>query len=84
VVASDIPGYREVMTPETSVGVPPGDVEALVEAVDELLADEREREELGAAARRLAIDNYSWADIARRLERIYESARGGASERVAA
>ena len=84
VVASDIPGYRDVMTPETSVGVPPGDVEALVEAVDELLADEREREELGAAARQLAIDKYSWADIARRLELIYDEARGAEPSRVAA
>jgi len=84
VVASDIPGYRDVMTPETSVGVPPGDVEALVEAVDELLADEREREELGAAARQLAIDKYSWADIARRLELIYDEARGTEPSRVAA
>ena len=84
VVASVIPGYRDVMPPEPSVGVPPGDVEALVEAVDELLADEREREELGAAARQLAIDKYSWADIARRLELIYDEARGAEPSRVAA
>ena len=29
VVASDIEGYREVVTPETAVSVPPGDVGAL-------------------------------------------------------
>src|SRR5688500_4546303 len=79
VVASDIPGYRDVITPETSVSVAPGDPEALGEAVDELLADEVEREELGAAARALAIEKYSWADIARRLEVSDESARGTAS-----
>jgi phosphatidylinositol alpha-mannosyltransferase len=84
VVASDIPGYREVLTPETSVAVAPGDPEALVEAIDELLADEAGREELGAAARQLAIDRYSWEDIARRLEAIYESAADPASEPVAA
>ena len=33
VVASDIPGYRDVMTAETSVAVPPGDAGALAEAV---------------------------------------------------
>jgi phosphatidyl-myo-inositol alpha-mannosyltransferase len=84
VVASDIPGYREVLAPDASVAVPPGDPEALVEAVDELLADEAGREELGAAARRLAIERYSWQDIARRLEGIYESASAPASEPVAA
>jgi phosphatidylinositol alpha-mannosyltransferase len=84
VVASDIPGYRDVLTPETSLAVPPGDPEALLEAVDELLADEPAREEMGAAARELAIERYSWEDVARRLELIYEDAYCTASERVAA
>jgi phosphatidylinositol alpha-mannosyltransferase len=84
VVASDIPGYRDVMTPETSVAVPPDDVDALVDAVTELLADERERAELGAAARELAIERYSWADIARRLVAIYESVGTGARTPVVA
>jgi phosphatidylinositol alpha-mannosyltransferase len=76
VVASDIPGYRDVMTSETSVAVPPDDSGALAEAVVGLLEDEPRREALGAAARQLAIDKYSWADIARRLVAIYDSARG--------
>jgi len=84
VVASDIPGYRDVMTPETSVAVTPGDPGALAEGVEKLLADEEGRAALGAAARQLAIDRYSWQDIARRLERIYDSARGVAPETAAA
>ena len=84
VVASDIPGYRDVMTPETSVAVAPGDPGALADGVEELLADEPRRDALGAAARQLAIDRYSWQDIARRLERIYDSARGVAPETAAA
>ena len=84
VIASDIPGYRDVMTPETSVAVEPGHSAALADAVDELLADEPRREQLGAAARQLAIDRYSWADIARRLERIYEGVRSDVPETVAA
>jgi phosphatidylinositol alpha-mannosyltransferase len=71
VVASDIPGYREVVTPQTSVAVPPGDVEALADAVELLVADEPGREAMGAAARELAVDRYGWADIARRLEEVY-------------
>jgi phosphatidylinositol alpha-mannosyltransferase len=79
VVASDIPGYREVTTPETSVTVPPDDPAALADAVADLLADEPRREAMGVAARALAIDRYSWGDIARRLEGIYERVveRGG-------
>ena len=55
------------MTPETAVAVPPGDPEALAEAVTALLDDEPRRVALGTAARRLAIERYSWSDIARRL-----------------
>jgi len=84
VVASDIPGYRDVMTPETSVAVPPNDPGALADAVAALLEDDALRESLGGAARDLAIDRYSWADIARRLERIYDTARGTDAGRVAA
>jgi phosphatidylinositol alpha-mannosyltransferase len=72
VVASDIEGYRDVMTDETGVLVPPGEPVALAEAVTSLLADEPRRERMGAAARKLALERYAWDDIARRLAAIYE------------
>jgi len=84
VVASDIPGYRDVMTPETSVPVRPDDPESLTEAVCALLGDEPRREALGAAARLHAIEHYSWDDIARRVARIYDSVLGAPTERAAA
>jgi phosphatidyl-myo-inositol alpha-mannosyltransferase len=71
VVASDIGGYRDVMTHETGVVVPPGDPEALAEATAGLLDDEARREQLGVSARRVAQERYSWDDIGRRLEAIY-------------
>ena len=71
-VASDIPGYREVTTPESAVSVVPDDPAALTQAVAALLADEPRRVAMGAAARELAVDRYAWSDIARRLEGIYE------------
>jgi phosphatidyl-myo-inositol alpha-mannosyltransferase len=73
VVASDIPGYRDVMTPETCVAFAPGDGPALVDAVEALLADEPRRRAMGDAGRALAQDLYSWDAIARRLIAIYES-----------
>ena len=72
VVASDIAGYRDVMTPEAGVLVPPGDPAALAGAVVALLEDEPRRQTLGVAARELARRRYSWDDIARRLVGIYE------------
>jgi phosphatidyl-myo-inositol alpha-mannosyltransferase len=76
VVASDIPGYRDVVTPETSLAVAPGDADALAAAVTELLADERRRGGMGAAGRKLAIERYAWSDVARRLEAVYEVVTG--------
>jgi phosphatidylinositol alpha-mannosyltransferase len=72
VVASDISGYRDVMTDETGLLVPPGDPDAVAGAVATLLGDEPRRERLGASARTLAEERYSWKDIARRLAAVYE------------
>jgi len=84
VAASDIAGYRDVMSPEAGVLVPPGDPTALARAVVELLADEPRRRALGAAARELARERYSWDDIARRLVGIYELVTGRAPAAVTA
>jgi phosphatidyl-myo-inositol alpha-mannosyltransferase len=73
VVASDIPGFADVATPEAAMLVPPGDEEALANAVSGLLADEERRIAMGRAARALA-EGYSWDGIAARLETIYQRA----------
>jgi phosphatidylinositol alpha-mannosyltransferase len=76
VLASDITGYRAVMTPETAVSFPPGDGEALVDAVEALLADEPRRQAMGVAGRALAQERYSWGAIAQHLVEIYTAAIG--------
>ena len=77
VIASDIDGYREVMTEDTGLSVPAGDERALADAVAGLLDDEPRRAALGEAARRVAVERYSWQDIGRRLVGIYERAISG-------
>jgi len=85
VVASDIEGYRDVATPETSVLVPPGDADALAEALAELLEDEERRVALGAAGRRLAEAEYGWERIGSRMIEIYSGLVGApAADRAAA
>ncbi|MDW8339303.1 MAG: glycosyltransferase family 4 protein [Thermoleophilia bacterium] len=84
VIASDIPGYREVLAPEAAVSVPPGDAAALVEAVASLVADEPRREALGRAGRALALERYAWPRIARRLDEIYRSVVAASWERALA
>jgi phosphatidylinositol alpha-mannosyltransferase len=71
VVASDIEGYREVLTPEAARSFPAEDERALIETVSALLADEPARQALGAAGRRVAAERYSWDAIAQRLLEIY-------------
>ena len=70
-VASDIPGYAAVATPDAAVLVPPGDADALAAAVVDVLGDEARRVEMGRAARQIAVERYGWDDIARRLEEVY-------------
>jgi phosphatidyl-myo-inositol alpha-mannosyltransferase len=84
VVASDIAGYREVMTPEAGLAVPPGDPRAVVEALVGLLDDEPRRRALGTAAREVARERYSWDDVARRLAGIYELVSGRSAAPVRA
>jgi phosphatidylinositol alpha-mannosyltransferase len=84
VIASDIPGYRGVMTPETGVLVPPGEPEALAEVTIALLEDEDRRRSLGKSARRVAQERYSWDDIGRRLAQIYELVAGVPAPALAA
>jgi phosphatidylinositol alpha-mannosyltransferase len=70
-VASDIPGYAAVATPEAARLVPPSDPDALADAVIDVLSDEPRRIEMGRAARAHALANYAWDDIARRIEETY-------------
>ena len=76
VVASDIDGYRDVMTPETGLSVPPGDPAALANALVELLEDEDRRCRLGLAARRIAEERYSWDEVGRQILGVYERVLG--------
>jgi phosphatidyl-myo-inositol alpha-mannosyltransferase len=84
VVASDIPGYRDVLTPDAGISVPPDAPGALAEALVSLLEDEPRRRRLGAGARELAAERYSWEGIARRLAAIYDEVTGRVPRAVAA
>ena len=75
-VASDIPGYREVLTDTAAVSVAPNDPDALADAVCALVADDPRREALGEAARALAVERYAWPAIAKRLEDVYAGVTG--------
>jgi phosphatidylinositol alpha-mannosyltransferase len=74
VVASDIPGYREVVRGGVDgLLVPPSDPVALAAALAEVLDDPALAERLGAAGRERA-GTYDWDAVAARLEERYAEA----------
>jgi glycosyltransferase involved in cell wall biosynthesis len=58
--------------PDIGMLVPPGDHNALAEAVVDMLGDEPLRQRRGAAGRELVRRRYAWEQIAARLVDIYE------------
>ena len=59
-IATDVPGCREVVHPgETGVLVPVDDERALADAIEALAASQELRARYGAAARRLAVERFS-------------------------
>ncbi|MBM3314769.1 glycosyltransferase family 4 protein [candidate division WOR-3 bacterium] len=76
VVASDIPGYRSVLTDgREGLLVPPKDPKSLAAALVRLLQDRQTAERIGAAGRRRALE-FSWHRVAVEVEGFYEDLRG--------
>jgi phosphatidylinositol alpha-mannosyltransferase len=79
VIASDIPGYRDVVRDGVDgLLVPPGDALALAEALRRLALDAREREQMAAAARERA-ERFAWPHVAAEVAECYERARSVAA-----
>jgi phosphatidylinositol alpha-mannosyltransferase len=71
VVASDIPGYREVVRDgREGLLVPPSDPVALAVALREVLDDAHLAARLGAAGR-VRAERYSWDAVAAAIEAVY-------------
>jgi phosphatidylinositol alpha-mannosyltransferase len=72
VVASDIPGYREVIRDGVDgVLVPPADDEALASAISRVLHDPKLAAKLATAGRKRARE-FSWDVVTPKIEAIYE------------
>jgi glycosyltransferase involved in cell wall biosynthesis len=71
-VATDVPGCREVVIPEqTGILVPVDDPQALAAAIERLAASPDMRVRFGAAARRLAVDRFASDAIGRAIVDLY-------------
>jgi glycosyltransferase involved in cell wall biosynthesis len=62
----------------TGLRVPDGDTAAMADALDRLLTDRGLARTLGEAAREQARREFSWAQVAARIEQVYREAIAGA------
>jgi glycosyltransferase involved in cell wall biosynthesis len=71
-VATDVPGCREIVRPgETGILVPYDDDAALAEAVAKLAASQPLRAQYGTAARKFAVERFSAEAIGRQTVDLY-------------
>jgi glycosyltransferase involved in cell wall biosynthesis len=70
-IATDVPGCREVVRPDTGLLVPTGDPAALAQAIATLAESPDLRARYGAAARALAVERFSAEAIGRATADLY-------------
>lgn len=75
VVASQVDGIRDVITPDVGVLVPPADPPTLSEAIRDILSDPRQWADTSRHARERAVVHYDWNHIASQYIALYQSMR---------
>jgi glycosyltransferase involved in cell wall biosynthesis len=74
IVASRLGQIGQVLTDqETALLVEPGNARELVAAIEKLVESDELRTRLGAKARKVAVENYTWKHNAQRVLQAYES-----------
>ena len=71
-IATDVPGCREIARPDvTGLLVPPDNPAALADAIERLMKDRPLRLRLGAAARETVVAEFSSASVGAQIVRLY-------------
>lgn len=70
-VISTTGGALPEVVGDAGIQVPPGDADALADAMADLFEDPHKREQLGAAGRRRILEQFSWDVAARQMTRYY-------------
>jgi N,N'-diacetylbacillosaminyl-diphospho-undecaprenol alpha-1,3-N-acetylgalactosaminyltransferase len=72
IVTTDVPGCREVVVDGLNgLLVPPKDAAKLAEAIGSLLLNPQKREKMGAAGRKMAVEEFSVEKVVESYKRIY-------------
>lgn len=84
IVATDVGGNREMMVDgESGLIIPPGDVDAIEQACERLIAEPALRSTLGSNARTRLLERFTLAAMARRTTSIYDEVLALRQERPA-
>jgi len=84
-VATDVPGCREIAIPDlTGLLVPVDDATALADAIERLLRDAELRTQFAAAARRLVVERFSSEIIGRQTVTLYRCLLGAPDAKAVA
>jgi glycosyltransferase involved in cell wall biosynthesis len=78
-VATDVGGTREALQPETGVLIPPGDPDALADAVIGLLRDPGRRAAMAAASRALHAERFTVERMVAETAAVYDAVLGRGS-----
>jgi glycosyltransferase involved in cell wall biosynthesis len=73
VVATDVGGVREYVDEQCATLVEPGDAQAMVRAVLDVIGDRSRRERMGLASRQRAL-SFDWARVGERQLDVYREA----------
>lgn len=73
IVTTDTPGCREIVKDGINGRlVPAGDVDALVTAVSSLIADRERRQQMGAAGRKIVLDDFTLTQVLEQTFELYD------------
>jgi len=73
IVAFDVPGVRDLVTPECGFLTSPKNVKEAADAVTKLILDDSLRHEFGLQARKRVIKNFTWHHSAQKLLEVYHN-----------
>jgi len=73
VVASNIPGVRDIVKDDCGILVPSKDANTLAAAITRLLQDKQRARKMGLHAREFVEKNFDWTWVIERYESLYES-----------
>lgn len=72
IVVTDVGGIRDYLDESCAIFLPPHDLESMIQEVESLIFDPEKSKALGQAARKKAVNRFSWEVIAAQTQELYD------------